>query len=107
MPIVQLQGNIDEECTMRIDLNSFATIGSLQDSTPGQRGGAAPLSSDPADGVTAQLSVDSKALAFGDSIRQDRVAALRQAIESGTYQVNATAIASAMMDSMRTVRFTV
>ena len=94
---------------MRIDLNSFATVASSQDSAPAQRAGISQASSERADGVTAQLSADSQAvssLASGDDIRQDRVAALKQAIDSGAYKVDATGIAAAMMDSMRTVRFT-
>ncbi|HUO61150.1 MAG TPA: flagellar biosynthesis anti-sigma factor FlgM [Candidatus Acidoferrales bacterium] len=93
---------------MRIDLNSFATIAPSQDSTPAQRSGATQISSAPTDGVTAQLSPDSKAVSSascGQDIRQDRVAALRQAIEAGTYNIDATGIAAAMMDSMQTVRF--
>jgi flagellar biosynthesis anti-sigma factor FlgM len=94
---------------MRIDLNSFATIGAAQDSTPVQRGGAAQVESEPTEGVTAQLSPDSKvvsSLTAADDIRHNRVAALKQAIDNGTYKVDATGIAAAMMDGMQTVRFT-
>jgi flagellar biosynthesis anti-sigma factor FlgM len=94
---------------MRIDINPFATIGSLQDSTPAQNATAARIDEEQNDAVTAQLSPDSQAvssLASDDGVRQDRVAALRQALDSGTYQVNAASVAGAMMDNMLAARFT-
>ncbi|HVP63968.1 MAG TPA: flagellar biosynthesis anti-sigma factor FlgM [candidate division Zixibacteria bacterium] len=94
---------------MRIDNNTFATIGALQNDSPAQRGAATQLSHEDADGVTAQLSCESKTLCsagFANDIRQDRVAALKQAIDNGTYEVNASGIAGAMMDSMINARFT-
>jgi flagellar biosynthesis anti-sigma factor FlgM len=94
---------------MRIDSNTLAAIGSLQDNSPAQRSGAAHVSREESDGVTARLSGDSKVLSSVGStedVRQERVAALKQALESGDYEINAAGIASAMMESMLNSRYT-
>ncbi|HEX8925728.1 MAG TPA: flagellar biosynthesis anti-sigma factor FlgM [Terriglobales bacterium] len=95
---------------MRIENNPFAAATSVHEGTHTQPPGTEYISEDQTDGVSARLSLDSQAvsgLAKGEDIRQDRVTALKQAIDTGTYQVNATGIAAAMMDNMATMRFAV
>ena len=84
----------------QVEPQRVGTIGSA----PSQnQGGAAALSSDLAQfsvdgGKVQQLKTD---LAAVPDVRQDRVAALQQAIASGSYSVSGQQIAQAMSTDLR------
>ena len=68
--------------------------------SPQARGSAGSVQTS-ADSATLSTSSSmlSKAM-LADDVRTEKVAALKSAIESGTYQVPATAVAGKLMDSM-------
>jgi flagellar biosynthesis anti-sigma factor FlgM len=110
VPIVQLQGDFGEEINMRINLNQGAQeipeSGRTKNSSLASADAQASASSAPGEDST-QLSgthiqvqaLVAQALQFPE-VRQEKVNALRQLVESGSYQPSAQQVGDALFDHM-------
>jgi flagellar biosynthesis anti-sigma factor FlgM len=97
-----------EETIMRIDLNQGpqaapeTRAGSVRNAPASSNSGASPLGEDQAQlsAMHAQAQALTAQAAQLPEIRQERVQALRQAVESGRYRVNSQQLAGAMVAHM-------